>query len=85
MTDAGEVRQSITTWLSEISEDELDRVTDTKGPLVAFPECQKPAHVEDVRTLYDLPIRGVLMRPCMVHMHRYLGEIEITKCVLRTE
>jgi hypothetical protein len=85
LTYADAVRQAITACLSEISEDQLDRVADAKGCLAAFPKCQKPAHAEDVRTFYDLPIWGVLMRPCMVHIHRHLGEIEITKRMLRTE
>ena len=77
-----------TTRLGDVltyAEDELNRVTDAKGRLAAFPECQTPAHAEDVHTLYDLPIWGVLMRPCMVHVHRHLGEIEPTKRMLRTE
>jgi len=85
LTYADEVHQAISAWLTEIREEELDLIPDAQGRLAAFPECQKPAYIEDVRTLYDLPIWGLLMRPCMVHIHRHLGEIELTKRMLRSE
>lgn len=83
MAYADEVHQSITTWLGEISEDVLDSVPDARAHLAAFPEYQTPGYMKEVHNLYDLPVSGLLIRPCMGHVHRHLGELEITKDVLR--
>ena len=80
---ADEVQQTITTWLGEISEDVLDSVPDARTHLAAFPEYQTPGYMEEVNNLYDLPVWGLLIRPCMGHVHRHLGEVDITKDILR--
>ena len=77
------VHQTISAWLAEIGEEDLDQVPDAKERLMAFPECQTPTYIADVNNLYGLPVWGLLMRPCMVHIHRHLGELEITKSILR--
>jgi hypothetical protein len=33
--------------------------------------------------LIGLPAGALLIRPCMGHIHRHLGELEITKDILR--
>jgi len=80
---ADEVHQTITAWLGKISEEELDQVPDARGRLAAFPEYQTPGYLEEVENLLGLPVWGLLIRPCMGHVHRHLGELEITKDILR--
>ena len=83
MTYADEVHQAISTWLGEINEEVLDQVPNARAHLAAFPEYQTPGYMEEVHNLYDLPAWGLLIRPCMGHIHRHLGEVDITKDVLR--
>ena len=83
MAYADEVHQTITDWLGTINEEEFDRVTDARQRLVSFPEYQTPGYLEEVDNLLDLPVWGLLVRPCMGHVHRHLGELEITKDILR--
>lgn len=80
---ADEVHQTISTWLAEIDESLLDSVPDAKQRLAAFPEYQTPGYLEEVNNLLGLPVWGLLIRPCMGHIHRHLGEVDITKDILR--
>ena len=87
-TDAYEyadaVHQEISAWLEKIDEGELDQVNDTKQRLASYPEYQTHEFLEDVRNLIDQPAWTLLMRPCIGHIHRHLGELEIVKTILRT-
>ena len=83
MAYADEVYQAFSTWLGEVGEEALDPVTDARERLKAFPEYQTPGYLEEVDNLLDLPVWGLLIRPCMGHVHRHLGELEITKDILR--
>lgn len=85
MAYADEVHQAISTWLGEVSEEALDSVTGAREHLKAYPEYQTPGYLEEVDNLLNLPVSGLLIRPCMGHVHRHLGEIEITKDILRKE
>jgi len=80
---ADEVHQTMSTWLAEVSEEELDPVPDARRRLAAFPEYQTPGYLEEVDNLLGLPAWGLLIRPCMGHIHRHLGELDITKDILR--
>jgi hypothetical protein len=80
---ADEVHQSLITWLAEIREEVLDQVPDAQSRLTAFPEYQTPGYLEEVNNLFGLPVWGLLIRPCMGHIHRHCGELEITKDILR--
>jgi hypothetical protein len=73
----------MSTWLGEISEEVLDQVPNARAHLAAFAEYQTPGYMEEVNNLYDLPAWGLLIRPCMGHVQRHLGEVDITKDVLR--
>jgi hypothetical protein len=82
---ADAVHQEISAWLERIDESELDQVNDTQQRLSPFPEYQTPGFLEDVRNLIDQPAWTLLMRPCIGHIHRHLGELEIVKTILRTK
>ena len=80
---ADAVHQEISTWLEGIVEDELDQANDTHQRLSSFPEYQTPGFLDDVRNLINQPAWTLLMRPCIGHIHRHLGELEIVKTILR--
>ncbi|MEW6405051.1 MAG: DinB family protein [Chloroflexota bacterium] len=80
---ADEVHQAFLAWLAEIKGEDLDQVPNARQRLAAFPEYQTPGYLEEVNNLLDLPVWGLLIRPCMGHIHRHLGELEITKDILR--
>jgi hypothetical protein len=83
MAYADEVHQAFSAWLGQIGEEVLDPVTGAREHLKAFPEYQTSGYLEEVDNLLDLPVWGLLIRPCMGHVHRHLGELEITKDILR--
>ena len=80
---ADEVHQALMAWLTEINKEELNRVPNAQEYLAAFPEYQAPGYLEEINNLFGLPVWGLLIRPCMGHLHRHCGELEITKDILR--
>lgn len=82
---ADSVHQAVLAWLGESSESDLDQILDTRQRLLAFPEYQTPGFIEEVSDLYDQPVWGLLMRPCIGHIHRHLGELEVVKHILRAQ
>lgn len=80
---ADEVHQTLLTWLSEIDESVLDHVPDVKKHMAAFPEYQTPGYIEESSNMHGLPVWGFLIRPCMGHIQRHCGELEILKDILR--
>jgi hypothetical protein len=82
---ADTVHQAVFAWLGESSESDLDQIFDTQQRLSAFPEYQTPGFIEEVGSLYNQPVWVLLMRPCIGHIHRHLGELEVVKNILRAE
>jgi hypothetical protein len=82
---ADTVHQAVLAWLEESSESDLDQIFDTRQRLAAFPEYQTPGFIEEVSSLYDQPAWVLLMRPCIGHIHRHLGELEVVKNILRAQ
>ena len=81
---ADAVHQDISAWLEGIDEGELDQVNNTQQRLSSYPEYQRPEFVEEVSNLIDQPAWTLLMRPCIGHIHRHLGGLDIVKTILRT-
>ena len=84
MEYANAVHQEILTWLKELNESDLDQLPDISQHLSAYPEYQTPSYVEEASGLFDQPIWSQLMRPCIGHIHRHLGELEFVKNIIRT-
>src|SRR6185436_7436716 len=80
---AEEVHQAFQQWLAEISEEDLDQKPDAATRLAAFPEYQTPGYFEETHDLLALPVWGLLIRPCMGHVQRHLGELDRFKDILR--
>jgi hypothetical protein len=68
-----------------LNDSDLDQVSNTAERVSAFPEYQTPGYFEEISNLYDQPAWVLLMRPCLGHIHRHLGELEIIKTILRTK
>ena len=81
---ANTVHQEISTWLKELDEGDLDQIPNIPQHLSRYPEYQTPGFIEEASGLFDQPIWSQLMRPCIGHIHRHLGELEVVKNILRT-
>jgi hypothetical protein len=81
---ADEVHHDITHWLNSLDESDLDLTPDIPSHLSKHPEYQRPSFLREVEDLLDQPIWTQLMRPCIGHIHRHLGELEIVKTIIRT-
>ena len=84
MEYADAVHKEISVWLNELNESDLDHLPNIPQHLSPFPEYQTPGFIEEAGGLFDQPIWSQLMRPCIGHIHRHLGELEIVKNILRT-
>jgi len=84
MEYADAVHQEISAWLKELNESDLDQLPNIPQHLSRHPEYQTPGFVEEASGLFDQPIWSQLMRPCIGHIHRHLGELEVVKNILRT-
>lgn len=82
---ADAVQQEISAWLEGSNDADLDQVHNTAERLSSFPEYQTPGYFEEISNLYDQPAWVLLMRPCIGHVHRHLGELDIIKTILRTK
>jgi hypothetical protein len=83
MAYADAVHAEILQWLRTLSDDDLDAVPDARARLAPYPEYQTPGYHAEIASLFDQPVWSLLMRPCIGHVHRHLGEIELTKAILR--
>jgi hypothetical protein len=80
---ADTVHQEIIAWLRQRSDDELDQIPDANANLGPYPEYQAEGFRQELGSLYNQPIWNLLMRPCIGHIHRHLGELQLAKDVLR--
>jgi hypothetical protein len=78
------VHQEISTWLNELNEGDLDKLPNYPQHLSSHPEYQTPGYVAEAGELLDQPIWSQLMRPCIGHLQRHLGELEVVKKIIRT-
>jgi hypothetical protein len=78
------VYQEILTWLRQLNNDDLDQVPDVNVHLAAYPEYQTKGFREETDNLRGQPVWNHFMRPCIGHVHRHLGELELAKALLRS-
>jgi len=79
------VNQEAIHWLGEIDDDELDMIPEVSKHLTPYPEYQTPGYREEMEGLLGKPVWGLLMRPCIGHIHRHVGELFYVKETLRGE
>jgi hypothetical protein len=80
---ADEAHQVAIAWLRELREEDLDRIPDAREYLSPYSEYQTPGFHEETDGLLDQPIWSLLMRPCIGHVHRHVGELLTIKDILR--
>ncbi len=80
---ADAVHAEIVAWLRQCDEAALDQVIDVNARLAPFPEYQTPGFHEEITSLVGQPVWGLLMRPCIGHVHRHLGELQVGNALLR--
>lgn len=79
------VHQEIVTWLRQQNEDDLDQVPDSTKNLAPFPEYQATGFHAELGGMFNQPIWNLLMRPCIGHIHRHLGELQLAKTLVRAQ
>jgi hypothetical protein len=82
MEYANAVHQEIMTWLGGLSDHELDYLPDIALHLSNLPEYHTAGFIEEAGSLFDQPTWSQLMRPCIGHVYRHLGELEVVKGIL---
>lgn len=80
---ADEVHQEIIAWLGALDEAGLDPVPAIEQHLAPYPEYQTPWFVKEAGGSFGQPVWSQLMRPCLGHVQRHLGELEVVKNLLR--
>jgi hypothetical protein len=81
---ADDVHHEIIGWLNELDENSLDHIPEAARHLSLYPEYQTPGFHKDTDSLLNQPEWALLMRPCIGHVHRHLGELQAVKVFLQT-
>jgi len=89
---ANEVHAEAFSWLGTLDEADLDVVPDVLGNMAGYPEYQRPEFVDEMSSGPEhdeavayrggLPTWLLLTSVCVTHLHRHLGEIDLTLGVL---
>lgn len=82
---ADEVHQTISDWLGDCRETDLDQHFDFRQRIAAFPEYQTAGFEREVVHLFNQPVWDLLMRPCTAHIYKHQGELEVVKKMMRTD
>jgi hypothetical protein len=77
------VYQEALVWLRQLNDADLDLIPDAQKHLVPYPEYQTAGYHEETDGHLGEPTWELLMRPCIGHIQRHLGEIMTVKAVLR--
>jgi hypothetical protein len=80
---ADTVHSTIQSWLSSLSDDDLDTVPDMEAHLASYPAYQHPGFRAVIADLFGQPIWRLLSEPCSGHMREHLGELDVLKQVMR--
>ena len=80
---ADTVHSAIHSWLSRLSDDDLDTVPDMEAHMASYPAYQHPGFRAEIADLLGQPIWRLLSGPCNGHMREHLGELDVLKQVLR--
>jgi len=80
---ADTVHSVIQSWLSTLSDDDLDTVPEMEAHMASYPAYQQPGFRAEIADLFGQPIWRLLSGPCSSHMREHLGELEVLKQVIR--
>ena len=70
-------------WLHNLIDPDLDLTPNMREYLSAYPDYLTAGYHRDTEHLLDLPAWCLLMRPCIGHVYRHLGELELAKELFR--
>lgn len=82
LTYVDEVHQETLSWLQDLNDEDLDQIPPARENLAPYPEYQTPGFHEETDGLLDQPIWSLLMRPCIGHVYRHIGELMAVKEVI---
>jgi hypothetical protein len=77
------VHNEILAWLRQHFDEALDVVPTVATHLALYPEYQTKGYHIEMSGLYNQPTWNLFMRPCIGHIHRHLGELQLAKAMLR--
>src|SRR2546423_827858 len=80
---ADAVHSTITNWLKQLSDGDLDMVPEMKAHMAVYPAYQLPGFRAETDDLLGLLVWRLLNSPCSGHMREHLGELQILKQILR--
>jgi hypothetical protein len=80
---ADTVHSTIGSWLSRLSDDDLDTVPEMEAHMAAYPAYQQPGFRAEIADLLGLPIWRLLSGLCSGHLREHLGELNLLKQILR--
>jgi hypothetical protein len=80
---ADTVHSVIQSWLSRLSDDDLDTVPEMEAHMASYPAYQHPDFRAEIADLLGQPIWRLLSGPCSGHMREHLGELDVLKQVMR--
>lgn len=80
---ADNVHSAIQSWLSNLSDDDLDSIPDMETHMAAYPAYQHPGFRVEIANLLGQPVWRLLSGPCNGHIREHLGELEVLKQVMR--
>ncbi len=83
LTYADTVHSVIQSWLSSLSDDDLDMVPEMEAHMAAYPAYQHPGFRAVIADLVGQPIWRLLSEPCSGHIREHLGELDVLKQVMR--
>ncbi len=77
------LHSTIQSWLSRLSDDDLDTVPEMEAHMASYPAYQHPGFRSEIADLLGQPIWRLLSGPCSGHMREHLGELDVLKQVIR--
>jgi hypothetical protein len=83
LTYADTVHSAIQSWLSSLSDDDLDTVPEMEAHMASYTVYQHPGFRAEIADLLGQPIWRLLSGPCSGHMREHLGELDVLKQVMR--
>lgn len=80
---ADAVHTSIQSWLSCLSDDDLDTIPEIEDHMAAYPAYQQPGFRAEIAGLLGKPVWRLLSGPGSGHMREHLGELHTLKQIMR--
>lgn len=82
---ANAVHQAIRSWLSTLTEADLEVVPDMVAHQAGYPEYQRPSFHEKIKSLIGQSTWRLLLGPSNAHVRLHLGEVDLLKQLMRSK